>query len=133
MRQALASFVICLVPLPALAGDMPLSAEGFEAYVTGKTLSYASNGFPFGAEDYMGGRRVRWSYLDGDCLEGVWYPEGGLICFAYEALPEPQCWSFFLGPDGLFARFENRPGATELYEMAELPEPLVCPGPKVGV
>ena len=110
-----------------------MSAGAFEAYVTGKTLSYSTGVGPFGAEDYLDGRRVRWSYLDGECFEGIWYPMGDLICFAYDEIPEPQCWSFFLTNDGLFARFENRPGGTELYEKNELMEPLQCLGPRIGV
>ena len=132
MRRVLLIVLACL-PLTAFGEETPLSAEAFDAYVTGKTISYSSNGLPFGAEDYLDGRRVRWSYLDGDCLEGTWYPQGSMICFVYETIPEPQCWSFFLDRGGLIARFENRPDARPLYEMSERSEPLVCPGPRIGV
>ena len=133
MVRFLFALVLGLAPLSASAGDAPLSAEAFEAYVTGKTLSYAKNGRPFGAEDYLDGRRVRWSYLDDECMEGVWYPEGEMICFAYDGIAVPQYWSFFLDGDGLRARFENRPGASDIYETAELANPLMCPGPRIGV
>lgn len=125
-------FLLSLVA-PAHASDVPLSPEAFEAYVTGKTLVYESARGPFGAEDYLEGRRVRWSYLDGQCQDGEWYPSGDQICFVYDEIPEPQCWSFYLRGGQLLARFENRADATELYETAEQDEPLVCLGPKIGV
>jgi len=127
------ALVLGLAPVPAVASDVPLSAEAFEDYVTGKTLSFSNRFGPFGAEDYLDGRRVRWSYLDGECLEGEWYPQGAQICFVYDEIPAPQCWSFFLENGRLMARFENRAEATELYETAELDEPLMCLGPRIGV
>ncbi len=64
-----------LAAAPA-AAETPLSAAEFESIVTGRTLSYASSGGEYGAEEYFDGRRVRWSYLDGDCAEGRWYEAG---------------------------------------------------------
>ncbi len=122
-----------LLPAMALAEGPPLGAEAFERYTTGKSLAYGTATGPFGAEDYLPGRRVRWSYLDGDCMEGHWYEEAGLICFVYEEIGTPQCWSFFLENGRLMARFENDPAATTLYETAELDEPMLCLGPEVGV
>ena len=111
----------------------PLSAAEFEAYVTGKTLTYSEGGFAYGIEEYLPDRRVRWSYLDGECQDGTWYEAGEMICFAYEAYEEHQCWTFFLGPRGLSARFENDPEATELIETAQSEEPMLCLGPRTGV
>ena len=111
----------------------PMSAAEFEAYVTGKTLYYGREGAPYGAEIYHENRRVTWSFLDGDCKEGAWYPEGRNICFVYDDRPDPQCWSFERGPQGLIARFENNPESTALYEAQDLGEEMVCLGPKVGV
>ena len=119
--------------LPAAAADRPLTAEAFERHTTGKTLSYASPMGPFGAEDYLPDRRVRWSYLDGECIDGSWYPEGDQICFVYDGLSAPQCWSFYLRGGRLMAMFENDPSSTTLYETAEMSEPLLCLGPKIGV
>ena len=132
MVRFFCALAIALMPLAATAEDAPLSAEAFETYVEGKTLSFSNRFGPFGAEDYLEGRRVRWSYLDGECLEGRWYPEGSHICFVYDDIPTPQCWSFYLTGGALMARFENRPGGTELYETAELDEPLMCLGPRIG-
>jgi hypothetical protein len=124
--------LLLLAALPASA-ETPMTADEFEAYVTGKTLTYSARGIPFGIEEYREGRRVLWSYLDGRCEEGEWYPAGDMICFAYEAYPEHQCWTFYRRSGGLFARFENDPDATELYETHQSREPMKCLGPEVGV
>ena len=111
-----------------------MTAAEFEAYVTGRTLFYSQGGAaPYGAEVYLPNRRVRWSFLDGECAEGSWYEADGLICFAYEDRPDDQCWSFRQGPTGLIARYENDPGDNEVYQAQDTGEPLICPGPKVGV
>jgi hypothetical protein len=73
-----------------VAAETPLTAEEFEAYVTGRTLTYSAGGIPFGIEEYRKGRRVLWSYLDGQCEEGKWYAAGEMICFVYDAYPEHQ-------------------------------------------
>lgn len=117
---------------PALA-EPPMSAQAFENYATGKTLYYGTSGIPYGAEQYLPGRRVIWTFLDGDCQEGVWYEQGGDICFLYDVKPDqPQCWTFYNRGDGLMAQFENDPTASPLVEVEQRKEPLVCPGPDVG-
>ena len=121
--------LLILAAAPA-AAETPLTAAEFEAYVTGKTLTYSAGGVPFGIEEYAD-RRVLWSYLDGQCQEGKWYTTGEMICFVYHACPEHQCWTFYLRDGGLFARFENDPAATELYETHQSREPMQCLGPKV--
>lgn len=110
-----------------------MTAEEFDNYTRGKTFIYGSAGTPYGAEEYLDNRRVRWSFLDGQCQEGEWYEQEGLICFVYENLSDPQCWSFTRHADGLVARFANDPALTELYEMSRSREPLACPGPEIGV
>lgn len=117
---------------PAAANDDPLSAAAFEAFVTGKTLAYSTKEGPFGAEDYLENRRVRWSYLDGQCMDGVWYPVGEQICFQYDEIEAPQCWTFFLRGGRLLARFENREDAAPVYQTDELSAPLQCLGPRIG-
>ena len=72
--------VLSLLPSTALA-EAPLSAAEFEARVTGKTLTYSSGGVAYGAEEYLRNRRVRWSFLDGECFEGQWFTSGDQICF----------------------------------------------------
>lgn len=110
-----------------------LSAEAFDALTQGKTFYYGRAGAPYGAEDYLKDRRVRWSFLDGQCKDGYWYEEAGLICFVYDDSPDPQCWSFIKGSNGLIARFENDPAAIELYEVQQSAKPMLCLGPKIGV
>lgn len=110
-----------------------MSATEFDSYTRGKTFTYGAAGAPYGAEEYLDNRRVRWSFLDGKCQEGIWYEEGGLICFLYEDRLDPQCWRFEKSGSGITALFENTPGQTELYEMQQSDEPLMCLGPEVGV
>jgi len=111
-----------------------MSASEFEAYVTGRTLYYYNGtNMPYGAEVYLPNRRVRWSFLDGECKDGYWYEEGAQICFVYEDRIDPQCWSFEQGPGGLTASFESDPNSTSLYEAADDGVELLCQGPKVGV
>ncbi|QMU60149.1 MAG: hypothetical protein GKR98_16780 [Boseongicola sp.] len=129
------NFCLLLIALaqPVGAQDRALSPEEFEAIVTGQTLLYSSMGRTFGAEKYLPNRQVRWSFLDGICEDGEWYVSGDLICFIYETIEGPQCWSFFLNDGRIMARFENDPGATELYETDRQSEPLYCLGPEIGV
>lgn len=124
--------LLALLILPAAAHSQ-MSAAEFDAYTRGKTFYYGSLGQPYGGEEYLDDRRVRWSFLDGRCIDGEWYEDGGLICFVYEDRPDPQCWSFHESGSGLTARFENDPGEIELYEVEQSAEPLMCLGPDVGV
>lgn len=125
-------FCLCLAALPVRA-EPAMSAEAFDAYTRGKTLFYGTEGQLYGVERYLEGRRVIWSFLDGDCRRGEWYEDRGQICFLYEDRADPQCWSFEKGAGGLIARFENNPEATELYEAEDIGEEMICYGPDVGV
>ena len=127
-----ALILFCLITASALA-QTSMSAESFDTYTRGKTLFYGFNGTAYGAERYLDGRRVIWSFLDGDCKEGVWYEEDGQICFVYDDRPDAQCWTFSKGAGGLIARFENDPAATELYEAGDIGQEMLCYGPEVGV
>jgi len=127
---------LCAAAIAAVAGaaETPMSAEEFDAYSRGKTFYYGAQGEAYGVEEYMDDQRVRWSFLDGKCKDGRWYEDNGMICFVYEDTPgDPQCWSFYNGPSGLVARFENNPMSTELYEVSNSEEPMMCLGPEVGV
>lgn len=130
MKTLALLLALCAGPL---AAQQTMTADEFDAYTKGKTLFYGKTGQAYGAEIYHENRRVEWSFLDGDCKEGEWYEADGLICFVYENNPNPQCWSFIKGANGLIARFENRPDTTELYEANEGAEKMLCLGPKVGV
>ena len=111
-----------------------MTGEAFDAYTRGKTLFYGSDGEAYGVERYLDGRRVIWSFLDGQCKNGIWYEENSQICFVYEDRPyDPQCWTFTQTQRGLSAQFENDPDSTELYEAQDLGEEMLCYGPDVGV
>jgi hypothetical protein len=110
-----------------------MTADQFDAYTRGKTLIFEQDGAPYGAEEYLEGRRVRWSFLDGVCSEGHWYEQEGQICFIYEGEPDPQCWRFFQTDAGVVSLFANDPGSAALYEVHSSPEPLFCAGPRIGV
>ncbi|MBJ3762682.1 hypothetical protein ILP92_07995 [Maribius pontilimi] len=130
MKHLILSLLLCAAP--ALA-ETPMTAAEFEAYVEGKTLYYASGGVSYGIEEYHPGREVRWSFLDDECKEGTWYPQGDQICFEYTDGTGPQCWTFFLDDGGLRARFGDDPPGADLYETRASDEPLKCPGPALGV
>lgn len=127
------ALALCLVLAAPATAQEAMNAEEFEAYTTGKTLLYGVMGEVYGGEDYLPGRRVRWSFLDGQCQEGVWYEEGGEICFVYDHDPEPVCWLFFQTPTGLMAELTGGEGAQVLYETGEADQPLTCLGPEIGV
>ncbi|MEN9062155.1 MULTISPECIES: hypothetical protein [Ponticoccus] len=132
MKQTLALVLSCLMALPAMAAE-PMSASDFESYVTGKTLYYGESGQPYGVEEYLPDRQVRWSFLDGQCKDGFWYENAGQICFVYEDNPDPQCWSFYRNGGSLRAVFENDLTSTTLYEAQQDDKPMLCHGPDVGV
>ena len=108
-----------------------MTAEEFDAYTRGKTLTFGfADDTPYGAESYLGGRRVIWTWLDGSCEWGKWYPQDEAICFVYEFDDEPQCWLFWDRPEGLEAVYLNEPDTTVLYEAQETGG-ISCPGPGV--
>lgn len=135
-RRAARSAALLLAVLcaaPALADQGRMSAAEFEAYATGKTLTYALGGQIFGTEEYLDGRRVRWAFTEDQCRTGHWYEANDLICFVYEGDDSaPQCWAFWQEPGGLRAQYEGDPAGTELSEVRGADQPLHCPGPDVG-
>ncbi|WP_135450006.1 MULTISPECIES: hypothetical protein [Tabrizicola] len=125
--------ILMLGLMPGLAhANPPLTAEAFEAHVTGQTITYRQQDQVFGIEEYLPGRKVRWSVAPGICQHGTWYPEGQAICFVYESDPTPHCWTFWMEAGALAAlSTEAEPGA-ELHETERSATPLSCPGPDVG-
>ncbi|GGE60079.1 hypothetical protein [Actibacterium pelagium] len=130
-----ALFFIVFASLATTAtADEPMSAEAFQTYSEGRTLYFLENGQTYGAEQYLPGRRVIWTFLDGECQMGHWYAEGPAICFLYETRPtDPQCWNFFQTEDGVSAQFISAPEKPPLVAVLKNTDPLICPGPKVGV
>ncbi|WP_151720452.1 hypothetical protein [Gemmobacter serpentinus] len=135
MRSSLffAAALLCLGASATVAqSGPPLSADEFDAYATGKTLTYAESGQIFGTEQYLTNRRVRWAFTDDVCKIGHWYPQDDLICFVYEDERNPQCWEFWREGNGLRARFNGDPAGTELSEVQQTSAPMPCYGPDVG-
>lgn len=130
--------VLCLAVLPAAAtAAEPMGGSAFDAYTQGRTLWFEQGGTVYGVERYLPGRRVQWSFLDGECRDGEWYEDAGRICFVYEddgtgGGIDPQCWTFSRDANGLRAEFAGDPPGPELYEARERDEPMVCLGPRVG-
>lgn len=122
------------MPQPMPEGA-PMTAEEFDAYTLGRTLSYAFNGTSYGIEEYLPNRRVRWAFSEDVCQEGVWYQRDQNICFLYEdSTMDEQCWRFYETEGGLRAVFQGPDGpSTELYEVQQSDGPLSCMGPGVGV
>lgn len=76
MRRSLPLFLA--LALPAYAAE-PVGVAEFEAFATGKTLTYAVGGTVFGAEQYLPGRRVVWAFKGQQCRRGFWYEEEGQV------------------------------------------------------
>ena len=127
------SFTLAVAAGSQSLAQTAMTAAEFEAYATGKTLTYSVTGEVYGAEQYLPGRRVVWAFKDDQCADGVWYEEAGLICFTYENMVDPQCWNFYLGDAGLRAEFVGDAAGSELSEVAQSAKPLSCAGPDVGV
>jgi hypothetical protein len=128
------SFALLAAVWPCLAQAAPLmTADEFEAYVTGFTVTYRQQDAIFGIEEYLDDRKVRWSVGPGACQYGSWYPDGPAICFVYEDDPTPHCWTFWIEDGALAALSTEAAPGSELYEVDRSPKPLSCPGPDVGV
>lgn len=117
----------------AAQAETPMTAAEFEAYATGKTLSFAQGSEVWGSEQYLADRKVIWAFTEDDCQYGQWFADGEDICFAYENDPTPQCWRFYMESGGLRAEFVDDPENTTLSEVTQSTEPLQCSGPDVGV
>ncbi|MBK5925872.1 hypothetical protein [Rhodobaculum claviforme] len=121
------------MPAAALEPGPPLSAEEFEARVTGHTLHFMAGGEPYGTEQYLPGRRVIWAFAGEECREGSWFPSGTQICFVYDEDPGRQhCWHFYDSAEGMLARSAG-PSSGGLIAVRRSAEPMSCPGPRIGV
>lgn len=129
MRRAV--LALCLAT-PALA-ETPLTGQEFDALTLGRTMTWAEFGAVYGVEQYLPGRRVRWTVMGDDCKTGHWYEDGAAICFKYEDDPAPDCWEITSSGDDLLARYTTNPPETEPVVVSETTEPLACFGPEVGV
>ncbi|MDP5086142.1 MAG: hypothetical protein NWQ23_12030 [Yoonia sp.] len=121
------NLLVCLLlAAPAVAQDA-MTAEEFDAYVTGRTITFRTEMNPtFGVERYLPGRRVMWSTFDGTCQYGVWFESKGDICFRYEGDPEHKCWAIYDEPGGLRGVYTTVPDSTVIFEVPERQDPLIC-------
>lgn len=127
-----AALLLLLLTAPALA-QTPMSPAEFEAWSTGKTLSYSLGDTLLGAEAYFPGRRVRDADTGGPCIDGSWHAQGDAVCFVYPARSGTHCWSFWRDGDAVFARPLGAATDDPAQRVTEAATPLSCPGPEVGV
>lgn len=126
------AFLMVLLPGGAHAQDT-LDAETFDARTLGRTITYSIDGVPYGTEQYLPDRQVRWAFEGGECKDGSWFQDGAFICFLYDATPGLQCWTFHDAKEGLIARFQGDASREPLVSLSESPTSLVCAGPDLGV
>lgn len=141
LRPVILGAALGLIPLHGLRAEVDpiagvlMTADEFEAYATGKTLTYAEGGEVYGAEEYLPNRRVRWAFTQDVCKFGHWYAQTDHdICFVYNEPDDPQCWRFFkTAQGGLKAQFMDEFAQGSLDEVSQSSTPLACAGPDVGV
>ncbi|WP_134013876.1 hypothetical protein [Litoreibacter halocynthiae] len=124
--------LLALIACPAQA-ETKMTPSQFETFTRDTTVFFNRHDAPYGAEQYLRDRRVIWSFLDGTCQRGIWFGEGDEICFLYDDQPDALCWYFF--DDGVrqSARIVGDDPADDLVVVGKSSDPLVCPGPDVGV
>lgn len=127
------AMILGLLALSSPVMAEPMGADAFDTFTRGKTFYFSVGETPYGAERYLSGRRVEWTFLDGKCKRGEWYPQGDDICFVYEDNMQPQCWQFEVRGSGMSARFVGAETETTLYSAAPDDKPMTCLGPEVGV
>ncbi|MES2914753.1 MAG: hypothetical protein V4753_06505 [Pseudomonadota bacterium] len=132
LLPALAPALLATFAAAPARAEPPITADQFEAHVTGKTVTYRQFGSIFGIEEYLPDRKVRWSVAPNECQYGSWYPQGDTICFVYEYDPSPACWTFWLRDGALVALSVNAAPGEELFEVEADTGPLPCPGPDIG-
>lgn len=123
--------LLTLLASPLQAQDLLTAAE-FDALTLGRTMTWADYGQVYGVEQYLPGRRVRWTELGDDCKLGHWYPEGDAICFLYEDDPTPACWEISLSGSGMLALDLADVIAEPPVVIEETSESMPCFGPEVG-
>ena len=127
---------LCLALLlsgTAALADPPLTAEAFDALTQGRTMTWSEFGQVYGVEQYLEGRRVRWTVLGDDCKTGHWYPDGAMICFVYEDGPDTYCWEMTQSGTDILARHSSHTAEAAPVVIEETTEPMACFGPEVGV
>ncbi len=131
MRKFIFCILLCL-PLAAFAEEI-VSPQEFKEISEGKTLYFTRNGQLFGIEQYYKRHRSTWQFADGECDDGVWYPDGDYICFQYTKNPDEQCWTFLKTDKGYVARAGGAGPEFDLYLHSVDQKPLDCKAPDAGV
>lgn len=90
---ALLAITLTLALQAGAETDPPLPAEAFERFVQGRTFDTHDETGRYGVETFLPGRRTIWRDPE-SCLEGRWRPQGALICFDYEGIDTPFCWTY---------------------------------------
>ena len=125
-----AAFLFLCAVTPALA-EPTLTAEGFDALTLGRTMTWAEFGSVYGVEQYLPGRKVRWTVLGDDCKTGHWYPQDDVICFVYDLSPGPYCWRFLKDGDQVLAEYAGDLAAGRI--SVTLSDTAIPCDPGVGV
>ncbi|MXU65544.1 hypothetical protein [Oceanomicrobium pacificus] len=125
---------LTLAPLPAALCAAPLTAPDFEAMVEGHKFDFTLNGMPFGREQYLPGRQVLWQGPGGACQYGRWYPAGDAICFEYDEIPDPFCWTVERSADRVeVTLLPSEAGITVDMVGPTDSQMMSCPLPGLGV
>jgi hypothetical protein len=124
--------VIALITAPACARTL-MTPDEFETWSTGKTLDYSVDGQLYGSERHLPDRKTLDADTGGPCRAGTWAPQGDTICFVYEGDPRQHCWRFWRDGKGVLAELVGGTDDTPLSAVTVAAQPLVCPGPDVGV
>jgi len=110
-----------------------MTPERFAEFTQDSTVYFTRFGQPYGAEQYLSGKRVIWTFFDGTCQRGVWFGANDEICFQYDGQERPLCWYFFDDGEEQRARVVGDDPEGDLVVAGQDQEPLICPGPDVGV
>ncbi len=133
MRHTSLALILLAVLTPAAVAQTPMSPDEFDAWATGKTLTYSLDGLVLGAEAYLPGRTVRDADIGGPCFDGAWHAEGDAVCFVYPARDGTHCWHFWRDGTDVFAKPLSAAPEDPAQLVTKAATPLACPGPEVGV
>jgi hypothetical protein len=127
-------FLVLLALAAPARAETPVGPDAFEGMAEGRTMYFTLDGAPFGAEQFLSGRRTLWRFAQNDCEPGRWHGAAEAICFVYDSLDGPICWRFLQTDDGFVAALIEH--GTETGFRLDLDridsQPLPCPGPQVG-
>jgi hypothetical protein len=124
--RVLLTLALAALPTLALAEDPPMTTDAFDAFVTGKTFDTHNSGGRYGVETFLPGRRAIWRDA-AQCLEGTWRADGDQICFDYQGLPSPYCWTYH-DRGGWLEAWLDGDRSTEAIMLYPAKEVVTCDG-----